>query len=269
MNKKDYSNDELALMSPKDFRNLIRRGEWTDITIKGCRGYQQANLAIVPKEYAYDFLLFCNRNSLACPVLDVTDPGDPNPKLIAPGADVRTDAPKYCVFQDGKPIAEPNDIRDYWRDDLVTFVMGCSGSFDWALRAANVSFRFIGAYVTNIQCVPAGPFHGPMVVTCRFVKGSHNAVRATQISSRHLLSHGPPIHIGDPSVIGIKDLYHPDMDVGAGDIAPKEPDEIPLYWACGLTPQTIALESKTPFMITHYSAHMFVTDKLIEELAIL
>ncbi len=268
MNKKGFSSGELAAMSPQEFRSLIRRGEWTEPTIMACRGFQQANLAVVPKDYAFEFFLFCQRNPRPCPVIDVTEPGDPHPKLVAPEADLRTDLPKYRVFQDGKVIAEPTDVREYWRDDLVGFVIGCSVSFDWALRDAKIRFRFPGAYTTNIQCVPAGRLHGPMCVSARLMKSSYDAVRVVQISSRHLLSHGPPVHIGDPSLIGIKDLCHPDMFT-TGPIAPQEPGEIAMFWGCGITPQTVALESNIPFMITHGGGHMFVTDKLSEELAIL
>jgi len=266
--KADYSKEELLAMNAKEFRSIVRRGEWTEVDINVCRGYAQANLAIVPKGCAFEFLLFCRRNPYPCPVLDVTEPGDPQPKLMAPDADLRTDLPRYRIYQDGKLIDEPTDIIKYWRDDLVAFLIGCSASFDWSLRAANVQFRLIGAYTSNIQCIPAGQFHGPMVVSCRLVRNGHDAVRAIQISSRLLMVHGPPVHIGDPAMIGIKDLYQPDM-FSVGLVAPQEPGEIAMWWGCGITPQTVALESKVPFMITHCPGHMFVTDRLTEELAVL
>ena len=268
MNKKGFGSEELLAMSPKDFRSLARGAEWTEGTGIVCRGYLQANLVAVPKDYAFEFLLFCQRNPRPCPLLDVTEPGDPHPRLMALEADLRTDLPRYRVFQQGKLIAEPTDIGGYWRDDLVAFLLGCSYGFDWALRAANVSYRFLGAYTTNIQCVPAGRFHGVMLVSCRLMKGGYDAARAAQISSRHLLSHGPPVHIGDPSLIGIRDLRHPDIFAPA-PVAPQEPDEIALYWGTGITPQTVALESNIAFMITHCPGHMFVTDRLSEEMAIL
>ena len=190
----------------------------------------------------------------------------------APGADLRTDLPKYRVYREGKLIDEPTDISSYWRDDLVGFLIGCGGSWGWSLHAANIEFREIGVYRTNIACVPAGRFHGHMVVECLLMKDSYNAVRAVRITSRHTTAHGPPIHIGNPAIIGIKDLYHSDIwqppalrDV----ITPQEPDEVALFWGCGITPQMVAMESEVPFMITHYPFHMFVTDKLSEELAIL
>jgi len=255
-------------MTPGEFRGIVRRGEYTGPTVEVCRGYAMANLAIVPKEYAFDFLLFCNRNPRPCPVLDVTDQGSPHPPLLAPEADLRTDLPKYRVYRDGQLIAEPTDVTDYWRDDLVAFLLGCSGSFDWILQAANIRYRVIGVYTTNIRCHPAGLFHGPMVVTCRLIKGAHDAVRAIQISSRHLMMHGPPVHIGDPAAIGIKDIYQPEAFFHK-PIAPQAPDEIAMFWGCGVTPQAVAIEAKLPFMITHCPTHMFITDRLSEELAVI
>jgi uncharacterized protein YcsI (UPF0317 family) len=268
LNKESFTEAELWAMTPKELRQVIRQGLFTGKP-RYCRGYARANLVIVPKEYAFDFLLFCNRNPRPCPVLDVTEPGDPHPRLMAPEADLRTDLPRYRVFKDGEIIDEPTDITNYWRDDLVAFLLGCSGSFYWALKAANIHYRVTGVHRTTIPCIPAGRFHGHMAVTCRLFKGTHDAIRAIQISSRHLFQHGPPVHIGDPAAIGIKDLYHPDLSSSLKDIAPKEPDEIAMFWGCGVTPQVVAMETKVPFMITHYPAHTFITDHLIEELAVL
>jgi len=261
-------NDELGAMSPKEFRSIVRRGNFAGVTGACCQGYAQANLVVIPEEIAFDFLLFCQRNPRPCFLLDVTEQGDPHPKLMAPDADLRTDLPQYRVYKDGKLVDEPYEISSYWRDDLVAFLIACSFGFDWSLRAANVKFRFIGAYTTNIECTPAGHFHSPLLVSGRFIKGGHNAVRATQISSRLPAAHGAPIHIGDPSVIGIKDLYHPDI-WSPGVIASQEADEIAMFWGCGITPQVAAIESEVPFMITHWPGHMFITDHLSEELAIL
>lgn len=264
--ERKFSNEELETMSPKDFRSVVRRQEWTSVDLNVCRGYAQANLAVVPKDYALEFLLFFRHNPSPCPVIDVTDPGDPHPKLMAPDADLRTDLPRYRIYQNGELIDEPTDVTKYWRDDLVAFLIGCSASFDWSLRAANVQFRVVGAYTSDIQCVPAGRLHGPMVVSGRLVKNGHDAIRAIQISSRLLAVHGPPVHIGDPERIGIKDIYEPDV-FAPGFSAPMQPDEIAMFWGCGITPQTVALESKVPFMISHCPSHMFVTDRLTEELA--
>jgi uncharacterized protein YcsI (UPF0317 family) len=187
---------------------------------------------------------------------------------LAPKADLRTDLPKYRVYRSGEIVAEPTDIVQYWREDLVAFLLGCSGSFDWVLRASNIQYRLIGVYKTNLACRQAGRFYGPMAVTCRLIKGTQDAVRAIQISSRHLIMHGPPVHIGDPDAIGIKNLYEP-YAFFSKTIEPKSPDEIAMFWGCGVTAESIAIEAKVPFMITHYPTHMFITDRLSEELAVL
>lgn len=267
------SQAELEAMSPQEFRAIVRKGEWTDGSIMACQGYAQTNMAIVPKEYAYEFLLFCNRNPRPCPILDVTEPGDPRPKLMAPEADLRTDVPKYRVFKNGELIDEPTDIIKYWRDDLVGFLLGCSRTFVWALRAANISWGRYGGYRTTIPCIPAGRFHGHMVVSVRAFYNAYDAVRAVQISSRHLLMHGPPIHIGDPVAIGIENFGKPDPFLPFSQVPPvpeaRKPGEILMYWGCGATVMVVAVESKIPFMITHGTSRMFVTDRVAEELAIM
>jgi len=266
----NYSKEQLLAMEAGDFRALVRKGEYTDTTRDVCQGYAKMNIAILPKECAFEFLLFCNRNPRPCPVLDVTEPGDPHPKLMAPEADLRTDLPKYRVFKDGEVIDEPTDIIKYWRDDLVGFLLGCSGTFVWALRAANIPWRRYGAYRTTVPCIPAGRFHGPMVVTVRAFYNTHDAVRAVQISSRHLFMHGPPIHIGDPVDIGIRDLRERDSFISTRPVAelPK-PGEVIMCWGCGITPQAVAMEAKIPFAITHCPSYMFITDRLGEELAVM
>jgi len=218
---------------------------------------------------AGEFLLFCQRNPKPCPVLDVTERGSPHPILLAPEADLRTDLGKYRVFKEGKLIDEPTDIIKYWRDDLVAFMIGCSLSFDWSLRANNILYRMPGDYYTNIQCIPAGRFHGHMVVSCRIIEGSHNAIRAIQLSSRYPSMHGALIGIGDPKGLGIKDFCHPEFAVGTDPITLPKPTEIALYWACGITPQIVAVEAEVPFMITHYCGYMFVTDKPAEDFTVI
>jgi len=266
----NYSEEQLLAMSPKEFRTIVRKGKWTGMSIDACRGYAQANMVIVPKEYAFEFLLFCNRNPRPCPILDVTEPGDPHPKIMAPEADLRTDLPKYRVYKDGEIVDEPTDIIKYWRDDLVGFLLGCSRSFAWALEAANIRYRHYSAYRSNIPCNPVGRFHGPMVVTIRAFYNSHDAVRAIQISSRHLLMHGPPIHIGDPAEIGVENLGKPDSLFPDRPVAePPKPGETVMCWGCGNTLETVAMESKIPFMIIHCSCYELVTDRLAEELAVL
>jgi uncharacterized protein YcsI (UPF0317 family) len=262
---------ELAHRTPAEMRAMIRRGAWTAATFGCALGYTQANLAILPLEYAFEFLLFCQRNPKPCPILEVTDPGSPEPRQMAPGADLRTDLPKYRIYEHGQLVAEPTDIVDYWRDDLVAFLIGCSFSFEGALLRANVPVRHIedgkensAMYITNIACRPAGRFAGPMVVSMRPVPPD-KVVRAVQVTSRFPNTHGAPIHIGDPAAIGIKDLSKVDY----GEPQRIEPGEVPIFWACGVTPQAVALASKLPFIITHAPSHMFITDVLDEETAVL
>jgi len=263
-----YSTEEIAVMSPEDFRNIVRKGEWTGPNRDACRGYAFAGLAAVPKEHAYDFVLFCLRNPRPCPILDVTEPGDPHPRFVAPHADVRTDFPWYRVIKDGEVIDEPTDVTPYWRDDLVAFLLGCSLGIQGALVKANVKFRFNGIFNTNIELTPAGQFHGRMAVSCRTFPTSEDAVRAIQISSRLLASHGPPVHIGNPTVIGIENMTKPDFPLPVS-APPPEPHEIPLFWACAVTPQNVALESKTPYMIVQRQGCLLPIDKLVDEIAII
>src|SRR4051812_24252514 len=189
-----------------ELRRLCRQNEWTTHTANVAPGFVQANLVVVPRELAYDFLLFCQRNPKPCPLLDVTEPGDPEPRLIAPGADVRTDLPRYRVYRHGELVDEPTDVCAYWRDDLVAFLIGCSYTFEGALLQAGVPLRHIEAgcnvpmYRTNLQCRPAGFFRGPTVVSMRPMT-PEQAVTATRVCARFPRAHGTPLHFGDPSAI--------------------------------------------------------------------
>lgn len=261
------TEEDFASMTPREFRSLARRGEWSKETYGVCRGYVQANLAIVPKDLALEFFTFCLRNPKPCPVLDVTEPGSPHPLLMAPEADLRTDLPKYRIYRDGKLDIEVTDITGYWRDDLVSFLLGCSLTFEWLLQAVGVPFRGTGAYISDIRCIPAGRFSGPMVVSARIFKGIQ-AVRAVQLTSRYPAVHGAPIHIGDPHAIGIKDIYHPEFGTPPRPIT-IERGEVPVFWGCGITPQAVAMEVELPLMITHSPAHLFITDRLAHEIAVL
>ena len=224
-------------------------------------GFVQANLVVVPRELAFDFLLFCHRNPKPCPLLDVTEPGSAEPRLVAPGADLRTDCPRYCVYEHGKLVDEPTDLRRWWRDDLVGFLLGCSFTFENALLQAGVPLRHIEMgcnvpmYRTNIACQAAGVFHGPMVVSMRPLSPAQ-AVKAVQVCSRFPRAHGAPVHLGDPSAIGIGDLSRPDF----GDPVEIHSGEMPVFWACGVTPQAVAMEVKPALLITHKPGHMFLTD---------
>jgi uncharacterized protein YcsI (UPF0317 family) len=225
------------------------------------RGHVQANLVVVPRELAFDFLLFCQRNPKPCPLLDVTEPGSAEPRLVAPGADLRTDVPRYRVYRHGELSEEPDHLEAWWRDDLVGFLLGCSFTFEHALLQGGVPVRHLEAgcnvpmYRTNVACRPAGVFRGPLTVSMRPLTPAQ-AVRAVQICSRFPRAHGAPIHIGDPETIGVRDLDHPDF----GDPVEIKPGEVPVFWACGVTPQTVAMEVRPPLLLTHKPGHMFVTD---------
>jgi uncharacterized protein YcsI (UPF0317 family) len=242
-------------------RAAIRRGEWTGPTAGLATGYTQANLVMLPAADAFDFLRFCVRNPKPCPVLEVTDPGSPEPAATAPGADLRTDVPRYRVYRDGEPDGEPADVRDEWRDDLVAFLIGCSFTFEQALLAEDLPVRHIEQgvnvplYRTSRDCHPAGRFAGPLVVSMRPMT-PEQAIRATQISGRYPNVHGAPVHVGDPEALGIADLAAPDY----GDAVAIRAGEIPVFWACGVTPQAVAAASRPELMITHAPGHMFVTD---------
>ncbi len=264
-----YRGDDLLQMKPEEFRLLVRRGDWKETTAAVCVNYGQADFVAVPKEYALEFLTLCLRNPRPMPILEVGEPGDPNPRVMAPQADLRTDLPKYRVFKDGKVIAEPYSVTDCWRDDLVAFLIGCSWGFVWALKTASIPFRSLGDYTTNISLVPTSRLNGKMVCSCRAFPTSNDAVRAVQVSSRFPVFHGAPVHIGDPSAIGVDTIGQPDAFVPPWDTPPPEDYETVMFWGCGITPQNVALESGIPFMITHYPGHMFVVDKRVEELAIL
>jgi uncharacterized protein YcsI (UPF0317 family) len=248
-------------LTGSELRERIRCREHTGPTAGCALGYVQANLVVLPKALAYDFLLFCQRNPKPCPLVDVTETGSPVPPLCAPTADLRTDVPRYRLFQQGELIDEPADITSRWPPDSVGFLIGCSFTFESALLQAGVPVRHIEAgcnvpmYRTNTACRPAGVFAGPMVVSMRPMTPAE-AVRAVQVCSRFPRAHGTPVHIGDPDVIGIRDLARPDF----GDPVPLRPGEVPVFWACGVTPQAVVMQVRPPWCITHKPGHMFVTD---------
>lgn len=244
-----------------DVRRRARSGELTGNTAGIALGYVQANLVVVPRDLAFDFLLFCQRNPKPCPLLDVTEPGDPEPKGIAPGADLRTDLPRYRIYENGVLIEEPTDLCRWWRDDMVGFLIGCSFTFEKALGDAGVPLRHlemgctVPMYRTSVMCRPAGVFRGPMVVSMRPMTPAQ-AIQATRICSRFPRVHGAPVHWGDPAAIGISNLNKPDW----GDAVEIRPGEVPVFWACGVTPQAVAMAVRPPLMITHAPGHMFLTD---------
>lgn len=244
-----------------EIRTACRSGELNRPTPGLAMGFVQGNLVVVPKEYAFDFLLFCQRNPRPCPLLDVTEPGGVEPKTVAPGADLRTDLPAYRVWQDGKLVDEPTDVRSIWRDDLVSFVIGCSFTFENALLEARLPVRHIEQglnvpmYKTNRQCRSAGRFRGPLVVSMRPMS-PQQAVTAERVCARFPRAHGTPIHFGDPAALGISNIARPDY----GDAVEIRKGEAPVFWACGVTPQAALVEAHLPFAITHKPGHMFLTD---------
>jgi uncharacterized protein YcsI (UPF0317 family) len=245
-----------------DARARIRTGEYTGPTSGLAPGYAQANLVILPADDALDFARFCARNPKPCPLLDVTDTGSPNPTAISRDADLRTDLPRYRVFSDGALVDEPTDVTRFWRDDLVSFLLGCSFTFESALAAAGLPLAHqrqgvnVPMYVTDRRCVGAGPFEGPLVVSMRpFVP--NDIARAVEITRRFPAMHGGPVHIGDPAALGIADLAAPDF----GDPVTVEPGEVPVFWACGVTPQAVVIGAKPSVAIFHAPGHMFITDR--------
>jgi uncharacterized protein YcsI (UPF0317 family) len=255
-------------LAPAEARAMMRDGRWTAVTAGLAPGFAQANLAILPRDLAYDFLLFCVRNPKPCPVLEVTDAGSPVPRLAAPEADLRTDLPRYRVYRDGELVDELASIERYWSDDLVSFLLGCSFTFEHGLIEAGIPMRHIecgcnvSMFRTNVACQPAGIFSGSLVVSMRPIPAPLVG-KAVQISGRYPSVHGAPVQIGAPEILGIADLGNPDW----GDPVPILDGEVPVFWACGVTPQAVAMQARPPLMITHAPGHMFVTDIPIAGLA--
>lgn len=248
-------------ITPLAFRQLIREGKFTEPTSGYCPGYAQANLIILPKEEAYDFLLFAQRNPKACPLLEVTDVGERLTKYVAKDCDIATDFPKYWIYRDGVKVEEVTDISSYWQDDFVAFVIGCSFSFESEMIDAGIEIRHntmgcnVPMYITNMDCVPAGRFSGKMVVSMRPIP-SNQLVKTVTVTAALPKVHGSPIHIGDPKEIGITDVAHPDF----GDPVEIRPGETTVFWPCGVTPQSIVMNVKPKLAITHAPGHMLVTD---------
>lgn len=246
----------------KELRSAIRNGSFNKPTSGQASDYVQANLVILPKDWAWDFLLFAQRNKKPCPILEVGEAGDYYTKFIANKADIRKDIPKYRIYENGILVDEPNDIVDIWREDFVFFLIGCSFSFEQALVSAGLELRHqsedvnVPMYNTNILCDSAGKFsESPLVVSMR--PFSHkDAIKAVEITRDYPDVHGSPVHLGNPKIIGIENINKPDY----GDKVTIKEGEIPVFWACGVTPQKAALISKPPIMITHSPGYMFVSD---------
>ena len=249
------------MKDPREVRLAIRSGKYRGNTAGLAPGHVQGNVCILPKEYADDFRLFCERNPKPCPLLAMSKPGDPLLPTLGHDVDIRTDVSGYRVFRDGKLAQEAADIRDLWRPDLVTFILGCSFSFEQALMEDGLRLRYVDEgknvpmFRTNVDTVPAGRFRGKLVVSMRPFKPAE-AIRAIEITARYPRVHGSPVHIGRPDLIGISDLSEP----WAGDPTEVRADEMPVFWACGITPQSVVLDAKPSLCITHKPGHMLVTD---------
>ncbi|MGD8429458.1 MAG: putative hydro-lyase, partial [Ectothiorhodospiraceae bacterium] len=251
-------------------RRAVRADDIARPTAGMAEGFVQANLVILPAADAGDFLRFCTANPRPCPVLAVGEPGATGLPGLGDDLDVSRDVPKYRVFRDGEVSDEPASVSDLWRDDLVAFALGCSFTFEHALIEDGIRLRHIdmdrnvSMYLTSTPLKPAGPFGGEMVVSMRPLRPA-DAIRAVQICTRFPQVHGAPVHLGDPSAIGIRDIHHPEF----GDPVPIESGELPVFWACGVTPQRALQRARLPFAITHSPGHMLVTDLTDSQLAML
>jgi uncharacterized protein YcsI (UPF0317 family) len=250
-------------------RLAIRRRDHVGHTAGLAPGFAQANLAILPQSFAKDFARFCALNPKPCPLIGVAAAGDWRIPALGEDLDIRTDVPRYRVWREGVLVDEPRDLLQCWRDDLVTFAIGCSFSFEQALIEDGIALRHIDRgctvpmYRTSIATAPAGRFHGPLVVSMRPLKPAA-AIRAIEITSRFPSVHGAPVHVGKPELIGIADLAAPDY----GDAVPIDDDELPVFWACGVTPQAAIAAARPAFCITHYPGAMLVTDRRNSEFAV-
>ena len=261
MTFKSISHADLVPCAASDVRAAIRDGSYSGHTAGLAAGKLQCNLAILPERFALDFLRFCQRNPKPCPVVGVSDSGDPRLPTLGTDIDIRTDVPKYRLFRNGTFSEEVTDITDFWSDDLVTVALGCSFTFENALLRKGIPVRHIESgrnvpmFRTNINLVPAGKFGGQMVVTMRPIPEGQVA-QAREISSRFPQAHGAPIAVGDPAQIGIADLSQPDW----GDAVEMNSGEVPVYWACGVTPQNVLLDAGLPICVTHSPGHMLISD---------
>ena len=253
--------EDWSQYGPAQMRRAIRQGKYQGPTAGLCMGFAQCNLIALPKSLAYDFLLFAQRNSRACPVLEVSDAGSRRLEWLAQDLDLARDFPRYRLYENGELTGEYTDAEALWRPDLVSFLIGCSFSFEGALLEAGLPVRHIEQgrnvpmYRTNLPCRPAGVFHGNMVVSMRPMTPAQ-AIRAANVTAAMPRVHGAPIHWGDPAAIGIQEIDRPDY----GDAVDQKPGEIPVFWPCGVTPQNVVTQAKPPFAITPSPGHMLITD---------
>jgi len=258
---------DLGGASGAAIRERCRSGKFTGPTADVAHGYVQANLVVLPADAAADFAEFCRRNPKPCPILETTKPGDPEPHHYAPNADLRTDLPRYRVYEHGSCAARPVSIERWWRNDLVAFLIGCSFTFDTLLLAEGVPVRHVEEgcnvpmYRTNVACAQAGAFRGPLVVSMRPMT-PEQAERAAAVTERYPDVHGGPVQIGDPAGLGIRNIDEPDY----GDPVSVGDGEVPVFWACGVTPMEALRQARLPLAIVHEPGHMFVTDRLASDL---
>ncbi|MFO7941972.1 MAG: putative hydro-lyase [Bacillota bacterium] len=258
---------DLLDAAPRALREALREGSYRGPTAGLARGYAQANMVVIPRKLLESFLVFCARNPIPCPVIDVTDPGDPEPRASAPGADLRRDLGRYNVYRDGKLDEVVSDLDELWDEEMVGVLLGCSYTFERALEDAGVPLRHVEAervvpmYITDVPTREAGPFGGAVVVSMRPVP-AHLVSRATTVSARYAFAHGAPLHAGDPRSIGIDDIMSPDY----GEPPVMRGGDVPIFWACGVTSQRALLAAAPPLAMAHVPGHMFVTDLLDEDL---
>lgn len=256
-----------AETAPAAARESIRAGDWRDVTTGLCAGHVQANMVVLSAELAGEFTEFCHANPQPLPLLEATEPGVADRLRVAPNADLRTDLPRYRVHRQGIVESEVDSIGEFWRDDLVAFLLGCSFSAEERLLAAGVRLRHLETggnvpmFRTSLRCEPVGRFHGPVVVSMRAIKRSE-VDRAVAVTGDLPFAHGAPLHVGDPAEIGIVDPSTPDW----GDPMPLQDDEVPVFWACGVTPQAVLAEVRPEFAITHAPGYMFLTDLRVSDL---
>jgi uncharacterized protein YcsI (UPF0317 family) len=272
MDKNEHHNDsqlsyaDVAGLNECDVRSKIRSNQYQSHTAGLASGRLQANLAIMPEEFALDFMRFCQRNPKPCPISGVSDTGNPMMFTMGADIDIRTDVPSYNIYRDGQLVGDVPDITDIWADDFVSFALGCSFTFEHAAIRAGIRLWHIEnnttvpMFRTNIDCVPAGSFSGAMVVSMRSIPKDQVDL-ISDISSKYPLAHGAPIHVGNPNEIGISDITKPEW----GDFAPVQDGHLPVFWACGVTPQAAIENAKVPIVITHKPGHMLISD--IDEFA--
>lgn len=248
-------------LNPAKARELIRSNKWNKSTAGLALGFAQANFIALPKKYSFEFITFCQRNLIACPILEIIESGHSSPSMVAKNADLRTDLPKYLIYKNGELVDEVTDVMRFWNDDLVSILLGCGFTVDNALLKAGIPVRHIEQksadpmFITNIECHCSGSFHGKLIVGMRPIHKSL-VQKAINISSQFILAHGEPVQIGSPEEIGIKDIFKPDY----GDPVLVYEEEIPVFWGCGVTSQLAMLKANVEFFICHKPGHMFITD---------